>query len=162
MSYVEVIEFYKKELKRYSLDQLGCISGPGVWSLGQVYDHLIEDTHYYLDQVEKCASANKEIRLGKTEGGAALFESRSFPPIKIKGPSMPSNPDNIEELMLGLDRVLNRMSEWEGKLDAINPNYKERHDGFGWLNAREWFELIGMHFRHHLRQKTELEQMLKH
>ncbi|WP_088832139.1 DinB family protein [Paenibacillus tyrfis] len=161
MSYVDVIEFYKKELQRHSLDQLRFIPEPGVWSLGQMYDHLIEDTHYYLDQVEKCASANDEIRQEKTEGGEKLFESRSFPPIKIKGPGTPSNPENIDDLMRGLNQVLDRMSEWDEKIDSINPNFKERHDGFGWLNAREWFELVGMHFRHHLRQKDELDQMLK-
>lgn len=64
-------------------------------------------------------------------------------------------------LMRRLDQVLERMSKWEEKVDSINPNYKERHDGFGWLNAREWFEMVGMHYRHHLRQKAELEQMLK-
>jgi hypothetical protein len=52
------------------------------------------------------------------------------------------------------------MSEWDEKVDTINPNFKVRHDGFGWLNSREWFDIIGMHFRHHLRQKNELEQKL--
>ncbi|MGG4496220.1 DinB family protein [Brevibacillus reuszeri] len=161
MSHVEIIEFYKKELSGYSLEQIRFISKPGVWSLGQMYDHLIEETHYYLDQVEKCASANKAIRQGKTEVGEEWFESRSFPPIKMKGPGMPNNPENIADLMCGLNQVLERMSEWDKKIGSINPLYKEIHDGFGWLNAQEWFDLAGMHFRHHIHQKAELEQMLK-
>lgn len=160
MSNVDVIEFYKNELKHYSMDQLRFISEPGVWSLGQMYNHVIDDTHFYLDQLEKCASAN-EMRQGKTEAGEELFDARSFPPIKIKGPGMPSNPENVDDLIRRLDQVLERMSKWEEKVDSINPNYKERHDGFGWLNAREWFKMVGMHYRHHLRQKAELEQMLK-
>jgi hypothetical protein len=47
------------------------------------------------------------------------------------------------------------------KVDDINPNYRVEHGGFGWLNAQEWFALVGMHFRHHLRQKYELEQKLR-
>jgi hypothetical protein len=53
---------------------------------------------------------------------------------------------------------MQRLRQWESRVDAINPNYKVKHEGFGWLNAREWFDLVGMYFRHHLRQKGELEQ----
>ncbi|PFI45332.1 hypothetical protein COI73_19775 [Bacillus cereus] len=31
------------------------------------------------------------------------------------------------------------------------------HPGLGYLNAAEWFQLISMHFAHHLRQKSRLE-----
>ncbi|TJY41990.1 DinB family protein [Cohnella pontilimi] len=165
MSYAEVIDDYKSQLMRYSIDQLRYISEPGVWSLGQMYDHMILTALDYLDQVQSCASAKVEQRLGKTEAGDQLFKAGSFPPIKIKLPdgpeNSPSNSETVDDLMRGLDSVLKRMSEWEGKVDAVTPNYKVRHDGFGWLTAREWFDLVGMHFRHHLRQKSELEQKLR-
>ncbi len=61
---------------------------------------------------------------------------------------------------LGSDHVLQRMRECEEKADTINPNKKVKHDGFGWLNAREWFDFAVMHVQHHLRQKSELEQKL--
>lgn len=128
-----------------------------------MYDHLILAALDYLDQVERCASANEEQSYGKTEAGKRLFENSGFPPIKIKLPdefNNPSNSESIEDLIRGLDQVLHRMSEWEEKLETVNPNYKVRQDGFGWMNAREWFEIIEMHFRHHLRQKSELEQKL--
>ncbi|MDQ0430163.1 MULTISPECIES: hypothetical protein [Caryophanaceae] len=47
------------------------------------------------------------------------------------------------------------------KLASIDPNHKVEHGGFGWLNAKEWHKLVDMHFRHHLRQKEELESYLK-
>jgi hypothetical protein len=52
------------------------------------------------------------------------------------------------------------MKELKMKVNDINPNYKDEHGGFGWLNAQEWFDLVGMHFRHHLRQKYDLDQKL--
>jgi hypothetical protein len=52
------------------------------------------------------------------------------------------------------------LGQWESKVDYINPNNKVKHGGFGWLNAKEWYNLVGMHFRHHLRQKEELESYL--
>lgn len=160
----KLIEAYKSYLQSYSPEQLRYITAQGVWSLGQMYNHLILAALDYLDNVEICAAAGEEQKLGMTEAGEHLFKLGGFPPVKIKLPdgpeNRPSNSESIEGLIRGLDQVLQKMREWEGKVDIINPNYKVKHDGFGWLNAREWFDLVGMHFRHHLLQKSELEQKL--
>lgn len=164
MSDLELIEMYKNYLQSYSLEQLRNITEQGVWSLGQMYSHVILVAFEYLGNVEACAAATEEQKLGKTEAGEHLYKLRGFPPIKIKlrdvPGNTPSNSESKEDLMRGLDQVLQKMSEWEGKVNEINPNYKVKHDGFGWLNAREWYDLVDMHFRHHLRQKSELEQKL--
>ncbi|RZT23712.1 MULTISPECIES: DinB family protein [Fictibacillus] len=162
MNDLQLIETYKSDLHNYSLEQLRHIHEAGVWSLCQMYDHVILVAHEYLDQVDSCASAAEEQNLGKTEFGEKLFQNGGFPPIKIRLPdemnAPPNNSETNEELMRRVDQVIERMKYWEGKVDSINPNYKIKHGGFGWLNAREWYDLIGMHFRHHLRQKSELEQ----
>lgn len=162
MNYLELIDDYKSDLKHYSMNQLRYAPKQGVWSLGQMYDHIILTALDYLDQVEYCASASEEQREGKTEAGIQLFNAGSFPPIKIKLPEGPANTPNnsrtVVDLLSGLDMVVKRMCDWEEKVDTINPNYKVRHGGFGWLTAREWYDLVGMHFLHHLRQKVELEQ----
>jgi hypothetical protein len=164
LSYQKLIETYKKDLQNYSLVQLRYISTEGVWSIGQMYDHLILVAHEYLDNVETCAAGEEEIEFGKTEFGEHLYKIGGFPPIKIKLPdelnSPPSNSNNKEDLSSRLDQVMQRLRKWESQVDAINENYKVKHGGFGWLNAREWFDLVDMHFRHHLRQKHELELKL--
>ncbi|MCU6795656.1 DinB family protein [Paenibacillus sp. WQ 127069] len=166
MSDQKWVETYKCSLQSYSLEQLRHISEQGVWSLGQMYNHLILASLDYLDQVEMCAAAGEEQKLGKTEAGEHLYQLGGFPPIKIKLPdgpaNSPSNTESIEDLMRGLDQVWQKIKEWEGKLDTINPNYKVKHAGFGWLNAQEWFALVDMHLRHHLCQKCELEEGYKH
>ncbi|MCR8630348.1 DinB family protein [Paenibacillus radicis (ex Xue et al. 2023)] len=166
MSDQRLIEAYKSCLPSYSMEQLRHITENGVWSLGQMYNHLILAALDYIDQVDICAASVEEQKLGLTEAGKHLFKIGGFPPIKIKLPdgpqNAPSNSESKEDLLRGLDQVLLKMREWEGKVDTINPNYKAKHDGFGWLNAREWFELVGMHFHHHLRQKSELEQAWIH
>ncbi|MFE1245202.1 DinB family protein [Fictibacillus sp. NPDC058756] len=162
MDDLQLIETYKSDLQNYSIEQLRHIPEAGVWSLCQMYDHLILVAHEYLDQVESCAAACEEQKFGKTEFGEKLFRNGGFPPIKIRLPdemnAPPNNSETNEELIRRIDQVIERMKDWEGKVDTINPNYKIKHGGFGWLNAREWYDLIGMHFRHHLRQKSELEQ----
>ncbi|MCP2034212.1 hypothetical protein L1279_001195 [Planomicrobium sp. HSC-17F08] len=60
-----------------------------------------------------------------------------------------------------MEEVMDRLDHWELKASTINPDYKVKHGGFGWLNAEEWLELVNMHSRHHLRQKEELERYLK-
>lgn len=158
----QAIEIYKDRLQHYSEVQLRHISEEGTWSIGQMYLHLIEVAFEYLENVEACAEATEEQKLGKTEAGENLFERGGFPPIKIKLPddpeNTPSNSKRKDELMQGLIQVEEKMGEWQEKADVINPNFKVKHGGFGWLNAREWFDLIDMHFRHHFRQKTELEE----
>jgi DinB superfamily len=164
LSELKLINTYKNELQKYSLVQLRYISEEGVWSIGQMYDHLILVAHEYLDNMEKCATLNNEQPLGKTEFGERLYKIGGFPPTKIKLPdelnAPPNNSDSKDDLIRRMDQVILRLSQWESKVDNINPNYKVKHGGFGWLNAREWYDLVGMHFRHHLHQKGELEQRL--
>ncbi|MGV3466394.1 MAG: DinB family protein [Heyndrickxia sp.] len=163
MSGLEVVKAFKSELKNYTEQQLRHISAEGVWSIGQMYDHLIVVAHEYLDNMETCVSSNEEQPHGKTEFGEKLYKMGGFPPIKIKLPNElnapPNNSDSREELTNRLDGVIRRMEQWEAKVDAVNPNCKVQHGGFGWLNAREWYDLVSMHFHHHLRQKAELEQV---
>lgn len=158
------IRVFRDDLPTYTPEQLTRIAKPGGWSLGQLYDHLNAVAFEYLGRVAACASAIEPQPAGKTAGGEAVFSSGAFPPIRIKLPDTPeftpSNACRKEELIVELDCVERDMLAWEPLLGAIDPRMKELHEGFGWLNAREWFDLIGMHFVHHLRQKAELESLI--
>lgn len=155
---------FKSDLYNYSLEQLRYNSEKEVWSIGQMYDHLILVAHEYLNNMETCATLIEEQSLGKTQFGEQLFRNGGFPPIKIRLPdelnSPPNNSGSKEELICRMDQVIQRLSQWESKVDYINPHNKVEHGGFGWLNAREWYDLVGMHFLHHLRQKDELESYI--
>ncbi|HSP21349.1 MAG TPA: DinB family protein [Planococcus sp. (in: firmicutes)] len=154
----------KKDLNNYSLEQLKHIQRDGVWSIGQMYDHIILVAHEYLDNMEACAALNEEKPFGKTSFGDQLFKDGGFPPIKIRLPdemnAAPDNSGSKEKLKGRMEEVIQRLSQWESKVDGVNPNYKVEHGGFGWLNAREWYDLVEMHSRHHLRQKEELESYI--
>lgn len=156
--------FLKNELNNYSPEQLRHIQKDGVWSIGQMYDHIILVANEYLDNMEACAALNEEQLLGKTRFGDQLFREGGFPPVKIRLPdemnAAPDNSGSKEELMGRMEEVIQRLSQWESKVELVNPNYKVKHGGFGWLNAKEWYDLVEMHSRHHLRQKEELESYI--
>lgn len=164
MSDNQLLITFRSELSNFSLEQLRYISAVGVWSIGQMYDHLIVVANEYLDNMETCSTLNKEQPLGKTQFGEELYRNRGFPPIKIKLPdelnSPPNNSNNMEDLIIRMDQLIERLSQLKSKVEYINPCYKVEHGGFGWLNAREWCDLVGMHFRHHLRQKDELKKLI--
>lgn len=160
-----VLFIFKNELGNYSDEHLRYISSEGVWSLGQMFDHIILVAHEYLDSVEMCSTLNEDQSLGKSPSGEKLFVNGGFPPIKIRLPdemnAPPNNTDSKETLKKRMEEVIERLGYWTAQLDTINPNCKVEHGGFGWLNAKEWLDLVEMHSRHHLRQKEELDSYLK-
>ncbi|MED4750709.1 hypothetical protein [Brevibacillus choshinensis] len=79
MSDLKLIEAYKNNLQNYSVEQLRHITEQGVWSLGQMYSHLILVALEYLDNVENCAKACEEQSLGKTNAGERLYKLGAFP-----------------------------------------------------------------------------------
>lgn len=160
-----ILTEFRDDLGNYSPEQLRHISQEGVWSIGQMYDHLLLVAHEYLDSAELCESAEPKEGLEKSKFGGELFERGGFPPIKIRLPdemnAPPNNADSKEELIGRMDRLIERMDQSKTKVEAIDPNRKARHGGFGWLNAKEWHQLVVMHFQHHVRQKAELENAIK-
>lgn len=165
MSGKEVLTIFKNELSRYTSEQLYHVPKEGIWSIGQMYDHIILVAHEYLNNVEICATAHEARSLGKTPKGEQLFKDGGFPPIKIRLPddmnAPPNNSDSKEKLERRMEEVIERLEHWGARLLSIDPKHKVEHGRFGWLNATEWYELVEMHTRHHLRQKVELESYLK-
>lgn len=164
MSGQKFLKDFRDDLGNYSSEQLRYIPKEGVWSLGQMYDHLLVVAHEYLDSAELCETAEVAEGLEKSKFGGELFQRGGFPPIKIRLPdemnAPPNNADSKEELIGRMERLIERMDRLETKVAGIDVNRKVRHGGFGWLNAKEWHELVLMHFRHHVRQKGELESYL--
>ncbi|MGO1060110.1 DinB family protein [Planococcus sp. FY231025] len=164
MTETKLLVQFQKDLCRYSDEHLKTIPSPGVWSVGQMYDHLIVVAHEYLDNLETCARSAEDQPLGKTEYGERLFKDGGFPPVKIRLPdelnAPPDNSGSRADLNARMEELIRRMARWETELDAIDPHTKVRHGGFGWLNAEEWLKLVEMHFRHHLRQKNELDSYI--
>ncbi|MFD1139062.1 DinB family protein [Paenibacillus shunpengii] len=158
-----IIEQYKRSLAEYTIDQLRYKSEEDVWSIGQMYIHVIDVAEEYIGHIHTCTIAAQEEHGDKTEDGTKAFLEKAWPDVRVKleePVNRTRNPDSKDEIIAGLEQVLKKLKYWEEHVRGANPACKVRHGWFGWLNAREWFEMIGMHSRHHLRQKARLDQKL--
>jgi hypothetical protein len=136
------------------------------WSIGQVYSHLLRSAnHFQLGMIDQCVSGTAEqTEEGMNEPGQAVFEQGGFPNRPIKVPASPGytppQPESIDEVRAGLASLDIRMRQTMPLIAGANPALKSRHPFFGMMNAAQWYELVGMHFRHHLNQKARLDAWL--
>ncbi|MFC3803516.1 DinB family protein [Cohnella sp. GCM10012308] len=171
----ETVNGYIQELEGFSLEQLLWKPAEEAWSLGQMHMHLIRSAQFmHLRNVALCLSPGAETEgspAGKSEQGEALFRAGSFPPERIQVPPSPQytppQPESKEQIVDGLRDTVRRMAEIESAVAAaFDPNKDKTlalvqntviHPRLGGLNALEWFQLIEMHYRHHLLQKKRLD-----
>ncbi|MED0901566.1 DinB family protein [Bacillus nitratireducens] len=154
-------KYYLEELEKYSLEQLRTKPSAEEWSLGQMYNHLLSATYMQLDAIEKCKTETPFVANNKTDMGEKVYILGAFPDIQIKVPEhpgyTPENPTNKEEIQERFLELITIVKNAEPTLTSIPNDCKVEHPGLGYLNAAEWFQLISMHFAHHLRQKSRLE-----
>ncbi|MBL7959735.1 DinB family protein [bacterium] len=153
-------------LDSYSEEQFTKKPDADSWSIGQVYNHLIAGTNrFHMQHIASCLDGKgKNIRGGKKFPGKFVFLIGSFPDTKIKVPPSdaytPKQPAGIADMRSGLIQLIEKMRATAAKIGAASNSMKTEHPAFGYLNAQEWFAMIEMHFRHHLRQKARLDKSL--
>ena len=135
----------------------------GLWDR---FIHLINSTlSFHLQQVKTCLENKEHSEKKKNFKGIMTYTILgSFPPIKIKVPPSefysPLQPESKAQIIKGLSKVKTEMELTLPKLETEKQG-KTNHPGFSYLNGNEWYRLIEMHFRHHLRQKARIDKYLK-
>jgi hypothetical protein len=160
------VDVWEAALENYSEEQLRQRPDAESWSMGQVYAHLVEGTlWFHLKQVETCLTRSDHADAGKTFPGRMAYWLGAFPPIRIKVPASPEytprQPESKARVRERLAVLRREMAQTAARLTSNPGGGKTRHPAFGYLGAREWFQLIDMHFRHHLRQKKRIEKSLR-
>jgi hypothetical protein len=154
-------------LNDYTDEQFTRKPGETQWSIGQVYYHLVVGTEsFHLRACKKCLENQGEITEGgKTLAGKIVFLLGSFLPAKIHVPPSPEytpkQPESRAEMREGLRKLIETMRGLAPQIDQASPVQKWQHPALGLLNAMEWYRLIEIHFRYHLRQKKRLDKFLK-
>jgi hypothetical protein len=152
-------------LDHYSFSELLFKPDPDNWSLGQVYMHLLNETQYYISQIEYCLSHEENAKEKMKDAGAVMFANNSFPDERIKGdPGITSKigqPASKEQLIQGMLALKDEMNKNWTLIVRNENNGKTRHPGLGYFNAIEWFQFAEMHLRHHFRQKIKIDKLLR-
>jgi hypothetical protein len=151
-------------LDDYSHEQLQTKPAPEKWSIGQVYLHLIQDTRFYLEQIQQCLSREAHGEEAAAPAAQTMFLNNKFPDIAIVGASehasMPQ-PASKEQLRAALTLLKMEMEQAAEFISSNQPKSKSKHPGLGYFSAEEWLQFAEMHFQHHLKQKKEIDNYLK-
>lgn len=159
------IKVWKEALSSYTDEEFALQSEPGKWSVGQLYAHLTLGTeNFHINHIQRCLNGIKAEKGGeKTVPGKITFFLGGFPPKKIAVPPSdsytPKQPTR-EHMFAALDRLSASMEKLGNIVDQSDGVYKTQHPALGFLNAREWYLLIGMHFAHHEAQRKRLNKFL--
>ena len=159
---------------QYWLDEIGTYSERDFlkkptadsWSVGQVYIHLIlASDHFFVANSAACQLGKGELkRGGKDKYGALIFFLKRFPPMKLNQPksaAQPRAPESIEYVRNKLITTIEKIQQTAGSLNGFDTKMKIKSPGFGYLNAEEWLRVNEFHFKHHRRQKNQLDKFLK-
>jgi DinB superfamily len=158
------LQIYKNSLSNYSPELFVFKKEQEIWSLGQMYEHLVMTANFFFFKNIKYCLEQRNGQIGgeKNEWGENVFKYNSFPPIKVKVPGNAPEPvaKTQNEYVEMIEKIMQQIDNEVDKINVDAGEYKTLHPVFGWHNAKEWFQSFEMHHRHHLRQKTELEGFL--
>ena len=158
----EVYQHWFDALEEYSETDLWRSAPDGGWSLGQVYQHIINGTQkFQLLVIRELLETHEDADQQKTPMGEISYRENEFPGRKFSVHRNGANePEMTSKMQLRnqMKRVMRAMQETLPLLEGNPPSGKFQHQIFGYLDAQEWFQMIPMHWKHHLRQKAVLDE----
>ncbi|HEY9197230.1 MAG TPA: DinB family protein [Mucilaginibacter sp.] len=161
--FIQTIDIWIDSLDGYTLEMLCRLPLNGSWSLGQVYRHIIDDTTWFMEQMEIALLNDDNTEMEMTEDARRLFAANDFPDIQIKGPATYTiipQPKSKEELKAGLMSIKHYATKLFSDYNPELAKGKTEHPGFKFFSAIEWLQFADMHMRHHLRQKERIDREL--
>ena len=159
----QTIDTWIEALRYYSLEDLTVQPSPGSWSMGQLYNHLINETRYYISRIDVCISSNRNAGKEMSDEGKTMFRNNSFPNARLIGALSHSSipqPGSKQELIEQVIALRKAVNEKAILMEKTVFNGKAKHPGLDYLNASEWIQFADMHMRHHLRQKKAIDAFL--
>ena len=158
------LDIWINALESYESGQLTARPSPSSWSIGQVYMHLLDDTSFYIEQIQICVTSNDHANDQATAAGKIMLLNNAFPNEILEG--APSNaympqPESKGKLMNDLLNLKTAMNNAATLISESPVKGKTKHPGLDYFNAAEWLQFAEMHLRHHLRQKRRIDDFLE-
>lgn len=162
--YHNTIDSWMQTLERHDIGRLLAQPAPGVWSLGQVCVHILDEADFQFRQIQTCLTCNENATEVCSEEAVEMFRRNAFPDVRIAGPDSNAwvpQPDSKRLLLDRLSLLKDRVNDTDRLIAGSLFYGKTCHPGLLYLDAAQWFQFSEMHFRHHLRQKDRIEAFLE-
>jgi hypothetical protein len=158
------IDIWLNELYKFNIGQLLAKPDDKSWSIGQVYQHLLNETNWYNGQIIAALQDKESINKETSKEAKALFERGSFEDKRFQGDPLISEnvkpPESITQLKSDFEKLKRETFEIWIKIQNITQSGKSEHPGIGYLDCFQWLQYAEMHMRHHLKQKERIEKAL--
>jgi hypothetical protein len=146
-------------------DQLNWSTGPGNWSIGQIYEHMHLGNSYYFPAMERAVEfgrygGHQEVRHSLIGGAiikAAGPQSNAPVPRKLRPGNGPFTSDVVQEFDDDHARILMLCAQAED-LDLTSSRIKNPILPIITMNLADAFEIVTAHAERHLGQ---IEQMVR-
>ena len=160
----KTIDIWLNELNSFTLNQLLQKPDKTSWSLGQLYNHIINETNWYNGQIQIALTDDQNSNIAASESTRVLKERGSFEDKLFKGDPLITEtieqPKSIENIKSELEQLKTRTNELYTKMIEASTYGKSEHPGMGFMDCFEWLRYSEMHMRHHLKQKARIENFL--
>ncbi|PPB10741.1 DinB family protein [Brevibacillus laterosporus] len=130
----------------------------GVWTIGQVLEHL------YLTEIAvahhaKKALSNEEVQIEPKPISLILDRSKR---VQAPAPCEPTTePKHVQDLLLKLESArTSLLAVYEGAESSQSAKKGFTHPAFGLLDINQWIEFVGFHEQRHLEQIKEIKAHL--
>ncbi|MFI5196039.1 MAG: DinB family protein [Chitinophagales bacterium] len=165
-NFQKTITIWKNLVDNYTDTEFATKPDENDWSIGQVCRHLINNcNNFAFSNIEKCISGSENVQEQKTEMGEKALAANELPDIQIKVPPSlqrtPIQPESKQVVKNDFKLLEDRFRNVANEVSKSANNGKTKHPLLGFLNGREWLQLVDIHFRHHLRQKERIDIFLK-
>jgi hypothetical protein len=161
-----VLDTYRNRLDIIPDDQFNVTPPDGGWSYAEVYSHILQADLGSSIALEKCTmSSCKPTSKGRSLIGLFVLTFNRFPPVRVKTPPEIAVRNPVKKITKEDARNLiikcrKRINDVTPLIKNSSPYCRIRHPRMGMLNARQWFDFILIHSKHHLKQLDRVEKKL--
>ncbi len=159
-------KFWLAELEKYNEEPFQRKPDETGRSMGQLYAHLIgQAQNFHLINAQKCVeSTDGALRGKKTFKGFLTFSrgllKQSSKRTKAFEKEAPRPYENLMATRDKLIRLIKDMADMDERLEKSGSAYKVKHEELGFLDGREWYQLVELNFRFHIKFKEQVDQYL--
>jgi hypothetical protein len=164
--FLKTAKYLLKELDYYGVNQFKTKVPNTKWTIGEFYDYLLNSTlSYYIPKVNSCLDAKTGNLEGKkrVKGKFILWYGRVPAIFKYEDPSgytpvQPESPEKVKDSFYRFIKIMNKAAQ---EIDKSSVECKMEHPTLGMLTALEWYRLIEFNFKHYLKNKFELDKVVR-